>query len=143
MSVREVLVILEGACHNVMRWGLVLSVLLMLHACGMDEEEGPVTPRQTCDVDCNAQGQFCDPQQGVCVACLFSNNCDAGQMCDQGMCVDAADATSTTRCTDDSDCLGQSRTICSDMQRCEWQCRTAMDCSDSAAMCTDNLCVSP
>jgi len=143
MSGWEVQVIHKGALKTLIPWGWALLALMLLTACGMEEEESPTTPRQTCDVDCGAQGQFCDPQQGVCVECLFSNNCDAGQMCDQGMCVDDADATSTTRCVDDSDCLGQARPLCSDMQRCEWQCRSAEDCSGDMVMCTDNLCVSP
>ncbi len=96
---------------------------------------GACVPQTACasDKQCQASGQVCDMQAGVCVTCLSDTDCPKGQSCKANKCLAPPTPCQTTKgCPADSVC-DKSLGVCV-------ACVSAPDCPANMA-CKETVCV--
>lgn len=123
----------------------LLSLLVLLSACGSDAEDDLSAPAgggsgggssAACekDADCPAAAPVCDELAGKCVQCLFSTQCAPDERCTDQVC------EAVFPCASSLDCVSHApTTICEPATSTCVQCVEPADCP-STADCIDNVC---
>lgn len=95
------------------------------------------------DEDC-VDGERClsfiDTTKNVCVGCLLSSDCAAGELCqaDHGCAAPADDVA----CTSDFDCTSAGARVCDPIAGACVECLRSSDCGDATMVCADRACAS-
>ncbi|MCA9630279.1 MAG: hypothetical protein KC766_21560 [Myxococcales bacterium] len=92
---------------------------------------GPCSAEQPC-----TEG-YCDSVSSLCVECLFSSQCDAGQICKDQRCIEQPDCSTSLDCADNDAGLQ----ICDVVSHVCVECTAAADCG-AAGECVNQRCVS-